>query len=144
MATAQSGLRVAMFQESGAFSAESFMIRHLDLDGGGGAANVVSRYTVCARFSLLHQRGSHSSTFLSYGNNVSDNFVKGDVKTGDGPSLTKVFLYQQFKESGTPVVALRDFEYRRWYHACLAFRHDGGRTAEVALYFDGEKKGSCE
>ncbi len=67
---------MAVFQESGSFSAESHMIRRVEMEDLGTG----SEYTLCARFSLLHERGSHSSTFLSYGNNISDNFIKGGEK----------------------------------------------------------------
>ena len=65
---------MAVFQASGSFSAESHMIRRLEEEDIGEGRRT---YTLCARTSMLHERGGRSSTFLSYGNDVSDNFIKG-------------------------------------------------------------------
>jgi len=71
-----SSVKVAHFQKSGTFSAASHMIRTLSEEDLNGS---LEAYTLCARFSLLHERGSSSMTFFSLGNELSDNFIKGGL-----------------------------------------------------------------
>ena len=105
---------MALLQEDGIFSSNSFMIYK------GGLPRKMLDFTLCARLNINYLRGPNNY-WLSIGNETHDNLLIGAFMSDSKGSRIIVKRYHPDIEDDVAIRFDKGFDFQAWHHFCFVF-----------------------